>query len=76
MASTEDRLRQLISDNLDLDREPDFDRAFSDAGVSSVEAVAFFKLVNDEFDLSMQAEDCLQFRTLRDLVAHIDARAG
>lgn len=76
MASTEDRLRQLISDNLDLDREPDFDRAFSDAGVSSVEAVAFFKLVNDEFDLSMKAEDCLQFRTLRDLVAHIDARAG
>lgn len=76
MASTEDRLRQIINDNLDLDHEPDFDRAFSDAGVSSVEAVAFFKLVNDEFDLSMKAEDCLQFRTLRDLVAHIDSRAG
>lgn len=76
MASTEGRLRQIINENLDLEHEPDFDKAFSEAGVSSVEAVAFFKLVNDEFSLSMQAEDCLQFRTLRDLVAYIDAQAG
>ncbi len=76
MASTEGRLRQIINENLDLEHEPDFDKAFSEAEVSSVEAVAFFKLVNDEFSLSMQAEDCLQFRTLRDLVAYIDAQAG
>ncbi len=76
MASTEGRLRQVINENLDLEHEPDFDKAFSEAGVSSVEAVAFFKLVNDEFSLSMQAEDCLQFRALRDLVAYIDAQAG
>ena len=41
MSSTETRLRTIISENLDLDHDPDFDRAFSDAGVSSVEAVAF-----------------------------------
>lgn len=76
MSSTESRLRQLINENLDLDHEPDFDRAFSDAGVTSVQAVAFFKLVNDEFDLKMAAEDCLQFDSLRDLVTHIDARAA
>lgn len=76
MSSTEDRLRQIISDNFDLDHEPDFDRAFSEAGVSSVDAVAFFKLVNDEFDLKMATEDCLQFRTLREVVAYIQARAG
>ena len=76
MASTEDRLRQIVNDNFDLDHEPDFDRAFDETGVSSVEAVAFFKQVNDEFDLKMAAEDCLQFRTLRDLVAYIQARAG
>ena len=76
MSSTESRLRTLISDNLDLDHDPDFDRAFSDAGVSSVEAVAFFKMVNQEFDLNMVAEDCLQFKTLRELVTYIDARAG
>ena len=76
MSSTEDRLRQIIRDNFDLDHEPDFDRAFSEAGVSSVDAVAFFKLVNDEFDLKMAAEDCSQFRTLREVVAYIQARAG
>jgi len=76
MSSTESRLRQLINENLDLDHEPDFDRAFSDAGVTSMQAVAFFKLVNDEFDLKMVAEDCMQFDTLRDLVTNIDARAA
>ncbi|MDE0378642.1 MAG: acyl carrier protein [Rhodospirillales bacterium] len=76
MSSTESRLRTLISENLDLDHDPDFDRAFSDAGVSSVEAVAFFKMVNQEFELNMVAEDCLQFKTLRELVTFIDARAG
>ena len=76
MSSTESRLRTLISENLDLDHDPDFGRAFSDAGVSSVEAVAFFKMVNQEFELNMVAEDCLQFNTLRELVTFIDARAG
>ena len=76
MSSTEARLRTLISDSLDLDHDPDFDRAFSDAGVSSVDAVAFFKMVNQEFELNLVAEDCLQFKTLRELVTYIDARAG
>ena len=76
MSATEARLRTLIRENLDLDHEPDFDRAFSEVGVSSIDAVAFYKLVNEEFQLNMVAEDCLQFRTLRDLVAHIDSRAG
>lgn len=76
MSSTEARLRTLIKDNLDLDHDPDFDRAFRDAGVSSVDAVAFFKMVNQEFQLNLVAEDCLQFKTLRELVTYIDARAG
>ena len=74
MSATEDRLRKIISDNLDLDHEPNFSAQFSETGVSSVEAVAFYKLVNDEFDLGLTAEDCLQFKTLQELVAHIDAR--
>ena len=76
MSSTESRLRELIKENLNLDHEPDFDVRFGDVGVSSVEAVAFFKMVNEEFSLNMVAEDCLQFDTLRDLVTHIDARGG
>ena len=74
MSSTEDRLRKIIADNLDLDREFDFSTQFSETGITSLDAVAFYKLVNEEFALGLVAEECLQFRTLQDLVAHIDAR--
>ena len=76
MSSTEDRLRNLIGENLDLDREPNFDARFSEVGVSSVDAIAFFKLVNQEFSLGLAAEECTQFETLRDVVKFIDANAG
>ena len=76
MSSTEDRMRKLINDNLDVDKEPNFDARFSDVGVSSVDAIAFFKLVNQEFSLGLVADECKQFETLRDLVGFIDARAG
>ena len=74
MASTADRLKKIIADNFELDHEPNFNAQFGDIGVSSVEAVAFYKQVNDEFGLGLVAEDCLQFKTLQDLVSHIDAR--
>lgn len=74
MASTKERISKIVADSFDLDQEPDFDRSFSDAGISSMEAVAFYKLVNEEFELGLAPEDCLQFRTLQDLVAYIDAR--
>ena len=76
MTATQDRLKQLIDEHLDLGRDPDFDAQLGDSGVSSVDAVTFFKEVNDAFDLSLKAEDCLQFRTLGELVTFIDARAG
>lgn len=76
MSSTVDRLKQIVSELLDLGRDPDFDAQLADSGVSSVDAVAFFKAVNDAFNLSLEPEDCLQFKTLRQLVAYIDDRAG
>ena len=76
MASTKERLTQLADEHLDLGGDPDFDADLGDAGVSSVDAVAFFKEVNEAFNLSLQAEDCLQFRTLGTLAAYIDERAG
>ena len=74
MASTKDRLSQLADEHLDSD--PDFDAQLADAGISSVDAVAFFKEVNEAFNLSLQAEDCLQFRTLGTLESYINANAG
>ena len=76
MSSTENRLKQIIDEHLDLGREPDFDAQLGDSGVSSVDAVAFFKEVDEVFSLGLAPEDCLQFKTLRQLVTFIDARAG
>ena len=76
MASTEDRLRMLIKEHLDIGREPDFDARFSEAGVSSVDAVAFFKMVTREFNLTIPSEDFAKMQTLRSLVDYIDAHAG
>ena len=74
MSTTEDRIRAIISDNLDVGREPNFDAILTDSGVSSVDCIAFFKIVNEDFGLGLVAEECRQFKTLRDLVSYIDAR--
>ena len=76
MASTEDRIRQIIADNLDIGREPDFSARLGDSGVSSVDCIAFYKLVNSEFGLGLVAEECRQFETLNQLVEHINQKAA
>ena len=76
MPSTGDRLTALIVDNFDLDDKPNFDASFSDLDISSVDAIAFFKLVNSEFGLGLEANDCEQFATLNDLLRFIDSKAG
>ena len=76
MSSTDDRLKKLVDEHLDLDPAPDFDANLGDAGVSSVDAVGFFKEVNEAFSLGLAPEGCLQFKTLRLLADFIDARAG
>lgn len=76
MASTEDRIRQIIADNLDIGREPDFSARLGDSGVSSVDCIAFYKLVNSEFSLGLVAEECRQFETLNQLVEYINQKAA
>ncbi|MDE0251205.1 MAG: acyl carrier protein [Gammaproteobacteria bacterium] len=75
MSSTEDRLKKLVQENLDTGREPDLDIKFSDSGVSSVDAVAFIKLVGQQFNVEIPPEDFSQFQSLRDLAKYIDSRA-
>ncbi|MCE2392281.1 MAG: acyl carrier protein [Proteobacteria bacterium] len=53
MASTEDRINELVRQFLEVERELDLDANFNDAGVSSVDALAFIKTVNREFDISI-----------------------
>lgn len=76
MATTEDRIRELVRENLDLDRDPNFDASLSDSGVSSVDAIAFMKVVSQEFGVEISPDDLGQIMNLRDLASFINARTG
>ena len=81
MSSTVDRLRKLVSDNLEVDGEPvtlpdNLNASLLDAGVSSVDLVAFGKLVSQEFDVKFTLEDCSNLNSVQSLIEHLDANAG
>ena len=76
MSSTEDRLRALVAEHLDAGEDLNFDVSLSDAGISSVDTVAFLRVIIQEFDVSIPPEDYAQIRTMRDLVGYLDSRAG
>ena len=81
MATNEERLVQLVDDNLMVEgRSPgdplNMDRNIADAGVASADIVAFLKLVNEEFGVSITAGDCGDLLTPRNLVEYLDANAA
>ncbi len=81
MANAEERLRKLVDDNLEIEGRPagrplDPDSSLRDAGVSSVEFVAFAKLVAEEFNVSFSLEDCSRFKSLGELIEHLDSHSG
>ena len=76
MPSTEDRIQQLARDHLDVTRDLDFDASFGDCDISSVDAVAFIKVLGQEFGREIPPQDFAQFKTLRGLVSFLDSNAG
>lgn len=77
MTTTEERLRKLVDDNLEVDgrpigRELDISKNLRDAGVSSTDFVAFMKVVVEEFGVEISAGDCQNFQSLSDLIAVLD----
>ncbi len=77
MATTEERVRQLVSDNLEVDGQPldlsdNLDTGLTELGVSSLDIVAFAKLVSKEFNIAFTIEDCETVNTIQKLIAHID----
>ena len=77
MATTEERVRQLVSDNLEVDGQPldlseDLNTGLTELGVSSLDIVAFAKLVSKEFNIAFTIEDCETVNTIRKLIEHID----
>ncbi len=76
MSATETQLRALINEHLDLGREADLGRGFSDSGISSLDAVAFMRIVEREFGVSIPPEDCGKMETFGKLVAYLDAKTS
>ena len=81
MASTADRLRSLISENLEVDGQPidvpqDLNISLLEAGVPSTDLVAFAKLVSQEFNVPFTAEHCTQFNSLQEIIEYIDSQAS
>ncbi len=74
MSATQDRIKKIIASSFDIGHEPDFNAQLGEIEVTSMEAVAFFKLVNEEFGLGLAIEDFSKFQTLQELADHIDAR--
>ena len=81
MPSTEQRVRKLLADNLEVDGQSvgdsvDFSRSLSDIGVSSMDIVAFARVVQTEFGVEFTIEDCAKYKTLGDLIEFLDSRSG
>ena len=81
MASTAERLRELIDKNLEVDEQPidlpeDLNISLLEAGISSMQLVAFAKLVSQEFDVAFTPEDCANINSVQSLIEHIDTHAG
>ena len=77
MATTEERIRQLISDNLEVDGQPldlsdDLNTSLTELGVSSLDVVAFAKLLSTEFDITFTIEDCETVTSIPKLIDYID----
>ncbi|MYB24124.1 MAG: acyl carrier protein [Acidimicrobiia bacterium] len=78
MATTEERVRALVDANLDIEGRTagqplTMDLSIVDAGVSSTDVVAFWKVVCEEFGIDISAEDFAELLTPGDLIAHLDA---
>ena len=78
MPSTEERLRKLVDDNLEIQGRSAGDplnlgSSLRDSGVSSVDFVAFVKVVADEFGVSFSPEECAKYNTVGELIARLDS---
>ena len=76
MASVEERIFELAQENLDLGRDPDWDLTFGESDVSSMDAVAFIKLLDQEFGIEIPPEELADVDTMRKLAKVVAGLAG
>ena len=81
MASNEERLRQLIADNLEVDGKPvdasiSADSSLTDAGVSSMDIVSFARVIQEEFGVKFGVEQCDELKTIGQVIDYLNANAA
>ena len=81
MASTAERLTNLVNDNIEVDGKAldipdDLNLSLIDSGVSSMDIVALAKLVSQEFNVDFTVEECTSLKTLSEVVAFLDSKAA
>ena len=81
MASTAERLRKLVNENIEVDGKPlaipdDLNISLADSGVSSTDIVALAKLIAQEFNVTFTPEDCAALDSLKKLVDFLDSKAA
>ena len=81
MPSTEERLRQLIADNLEVDGQPvdpslPLSSNLTDAGVTSIDRVAFARVLQEEFNVRFAPENCAELDSLADLIGFLDTNSA
>lgn len=77
MSSTEERVIALVAANLEVDGQPlggslNLEVSLVDHGVSSLDLVAFAKVVAQDFGVSFSTEDCGSINTIRGLIDFLD----
>ncbi len=77
MASTEERVKSLISENLEVDGKPvevsDLSSSLTSLGVSSMDVVSFARVIQNEFGVSFTPENCTELQTISQLIEYLDA---
>lgn len=81
VSATEERLRKLVDDNLEIGGrtagEPlDLGQNIAEACVPSPDIVAFWKLVNEVFGVEISAVEFAELLTPGALIAYLDAPAA
>lgn len=72
MASTEDRVANLVEKHLGISDRAMLDVDTSELGINSMTAVNFITKVNEEFGANITGEQAAQMSSLRDLIGHLD----
>ena len=81
MPSTAERVQRLVVENLEIDGNPisepvDMNSSLVDLGLSSMDAVAFARLIQTEFNVKFTPDHCGQLANLSALVEFLDSSSG